>query len=75
MIEQIVYLLNDGKWKKTSKRKKFREEFGGEEAAFDDFFRIGLAVNWAKKSEKMSVKLYEQFYDSDIIIASPLALR
>ena len=57
-----------------SKKKKFREEFAGEEEAFNDFFRIGLSVNWSKAG-KMSLKLYEQFYASDIIVASPLALR
>ena len=74
MIEQIVMMLNQGKWKKTSKKKKFREEYGSEEEAFNDFFRIGIAVNWSKTG-KMAVKLYEQFYDSDIIVASPLAVR
>ncbi len=37
---------NDGKWKKVSKKKKFREEFATEEEAFNDFFRIGLAFNY-----------------------------
>jgi len=67
--------LNGGKWKKVSKKKKFREEFGSEEEAFNDYFKIGLAINYSKKNNKMSLKIYEQFYESDIIIASPLGLR
>ncbi|KAF0989736.1 hypothetical protein HZS_2250, partial [Henneguya salminicola] len=35
----------------------------------DDYFRLGIGV------EKNSLKLYENFYKSDIIIASPLGLR
>jgi U3 small nucleolar RNA-associated protein 25 len=65
---------NDGKWKKVSKKKKFREEFATEEEAFNDFFRIGISFNYNAQN-KLSFKLYEQFYASDIIVASPLALR
>ena len=68
-------MANEGKWKKVSKKKKFREDFGDPEDAFNDFFRIGLAVNFNKTTGKMSLKLYEQFYQADIIISSPIALR
>lgn len=75
IVENIVKLSNEGKWKKVSKKKKFREEFGNEEEAFNDYFRIGIAFNTSKKSGKKIMKLYEQFYKADIIIASPLGLR
>ena len=68
-------LVNGGKWKKISKKKKFREEFGAEEEAFNDYFKIGLAFHHSMKNDKMSLKLYEQFYKSDILITSPLGLR
>jgi lipopolysaccharide biosynthesis glycosyltransferase len=68
---------NGGKWKKVSKKKKFREEFGSEEEAFNDYFKLGIAFHHNKKKndDKMTLKLYEQFYKSDILIASPLGLR
>ena len=68
-------------------RKRFYEEFGGEQAAessreaapedfqrmfagnIDDCFRIGVSLM------RKAVKLYSEFYSSDIIIASPLGLR
>lgn len=70
-------LANGGRWKKVSKKKKFREEFGSEEEAFNDYFKMGIAFHHNKKkaSESVSIKLYEQFYKSDILIASPLGLR
>ena len=68
--------------------KKFEEEFGGlgpppvsgtgvkpddHYQTFagntDDAFRIGLTVS------KKQLKLYTEFYSSDVIIASPLGLR
>ena len=65
-------------------RKRFDEEFWAPEAErgnkpddfyhtfsgnIDDGFKIGLAVT------KKSLKLYTDFYSSDVIIASPLGLR
>jgi hypothetical protein len=59
----------------VSKKKKFRTEFDSEEEAFNDFFRIGISFVANSKSGKLQLKLYEQFYQSDIIVASPLAIR
>jgi len=59
IIEQIILLCNGGKWKKVNKKKKFREEFGSDEEAFNDFFRIGLAFNISKKTNRLTLKLYE----------------
>ncbi len=67
--------LNGGKWKKVSKKKKFREDYGSEEEAFNDYFKIGIGLHNSKKTGKLTLKLYEQFYSSDILVASPLGLR
>ena len=78
IIEQIVFLCNEGKWKRVSKKKKFMEEFGAEEEAFNDFFRIGISLKASRQpteKDKLQLKLYEQFYSADIIVASPLAVR
>ncbi|XP_026478291.1 digestive organ expansion factor homolog [Ctenocephalides felis] len=66
---------------------RFEQEYGGESIAFpkhnpkpedyeqlftgntDDTFKLGVAVT------KKSIKLYADYYGSDIIIASPLGLR
>lgn len=50
IIESIVMFCNGGRWKKVSKKKKFREEFGSEEEAFNDYFKIGIAFNYGKKT-------------------------
>ena len=70
-------LTNGGKWKHVSKKKKFREEFESEEEAFNDFFRIGISFNATRNTNNVNlqVKLFSQFYASDIIVASPLAMR
>lgn len=52
--------------KKNPKPEDFEKIFVGN---IDDAFRIGMAIT------KSSLKLYENFYNSDIIIASPLGLR
>jgi U3 small nucleolar RNA-associated protein 25 len=75
IVETLVMFLNGGRWKKISKKKKFREDFGSEEEAFNDYFKIGIGLHHSKKNDKMTLKLYEQFYHSDIIVASPLGLR
>ena len=45
IIEQIVLLCNEGKWKRVSKKKKFMEEFATEEEAYNDFFREMVCDN------------------------------
>ena len=75
-VEKKVQVMN---------KKRFQKEFSSDEPSYkgfkpddfknmfegniDDGFRLGLALS------KNTMKLYTQFYSSDIIIASPLGLR
>ena len=49
-----------------NKAEDFTQTFAGD---INDSFKLGLAVT------RKSLKLYTDFYNSDVIIASPLGLR
>lgn len=63
-------MLNHGTLKKVKGRKRFRTDFGSEEEAFNDNFRIGIAID-----KQMRPRLFESMFESDIIVASPIGLR
>ena len=43
--------------------------------SFDDHFYIGMSLKHNMKLGTAKLKLYEKFYESDIIVGSPLAIR
>ena len=85
IVELIINFLFPGNEKgSVANRKRFNEDFAKIETArkdkpddyydtfegnIDDSFKLGIAVT------KKTLKLYTDFYSSDIIIASPLGLR
>jgi len=85
IVELIInFLFPDNEKGSVANRKRFNEDFAKIETArkdkpddyydtfegnIDDSFKLGIAVT------KKTLKLYTDFYSSDIIIASPLGLR
>ncbi|RZF34126.1 hypothetical protein LSTR_LSTR003536 [Laodelphax striatellus] len=87
IIKNIISILLPDEKSNIVNKKRFLNEFTGGELAMpnknpkpvdyertfkgnvDDNFRIGISVT------KRSLKLYADFYSSDIIVASPLGLR
>ncbi|VEU36790.1 unnamed protein product [Pseudo-nitzschia multistriata] len=61
-----------------SKGKEWNKFFG-DQANQDDDFKIGISLipksATAKSSSNVSIKLYSDFFKSDIIVASPLGLK
>ena len=51
IIEMIILLTNDGKWKRVSKRKKFKHDYGNDEETFSDDFKIGISIKHSMKTQ------------------------
>uniref|UniRef100_A0A8D8JMK0 U3 small nucleolar RNA-associated protein 25 homolog n=2 Tax=Culex pipiens TaxID=7175 RepID=A0A8D8JMK0_CULPI len=87
IVDTIQRLFTGDDPKLVTNYKRFQSEYGGETLAFpkvnpkpedyertfagntDDNFRIGISFS------KSSMKLYTKYYNSDLILASPLGLR
>ncbi|XP_034940883.1 digestive organ expansion factor homolog [Chelonus insularis] len=88
IVEMLIAILfGDNSDGSVMNKKRFLKEYGGEtifmpktnpkpedyEITFsgntDDTFKIGISIT------KKTLKLYSEFYSSDVIIASPLGLR
>ncbi|CAI0460700.1 unnamed protein product [Linum tenue] len=64
--EELKLKIGNSKSQKISKPSDYEALFGGNS---DDDFMIGI------KFTRKSIRLYSDFYSSDMIVASPLALR
>ena len=71
IVNEIIIQFNNGSWKKVIKKKRFKEEFDiNSEEAVNDWFKVGISF-----LNNEQIKLYDNFIDWDLIIASPLGLR
>lgn len=86
VVDLFIALCPKSQQEQILNKKKFYQEFGLEEedvppvnrpeeyakifeGNVDDYFRIGISFS------RKAIKLYSEFYSSDLIIASPLGLR
>jgi U3 small nucleolar RNA-associated protein 25 len=87
VVNLLIQLLSPQIGNRVMNHKRYLEEFGGNSFVFsqkhpkpedfeqtfagntDDNFRLGISFT------KKCMKLYSDYYNSDIIIASPLGLR